>query len=399
MEPDLPGARFPAVAYDRLRWQAESQWGSMTRRERETAFGSYRSAITPQIAATSWAPSRRVSAAAEDAANEIARFDQEIGADGSPLAAVLLRTESAASSQIENLTASAGAIAMADIGDTSRRNAALIAANTTAMLAAIELAEHLNEGTVLKMHDALLGDHDPDIAGRWRQQPVWIGVSSRTPIGADYVAPRHDLVPGAMVDLTAYMNRNDIPLIEQTAIAHAQFETIHPFPDGNGRVGRALMHAMLRNKGLTRTTTVPISAGLLADVPAYHQALTDYRTGDPEPIIERTADAAFRAVTNGRALVADLHRIRNGWSQRVNVRRDSATWRVADLLLRRPVINTRILAKDLGITANHAGRYLDPLQAAGVVTAFSGYRRGLHWRADEVLDALDAFAARSRRGR
>ena len=57
-----------------------------------------------------------------------------------------------------------------------------------------------------------------------------------------------------------------MPVLAHAALAHAQFETIHPFEDGNGRTGRALVHAMLRSKGLTRTVTVPISAGLLVDV-------------------------------------------------------------------------------------------------------------------------------------
>ncbi len=99
-------------------------------------------------------------------------------------------------------------------------------------------------------------------------------------------------VPAAIDDLMAFAARDDVPLLAQIAVAHAQFETIHPFTDGNGRTGRALVQAMLRNKGLTRQVTVPVSAGLLADTDGYIAALTAYRDGDAAPIVERFAEAS-----------------------------------------------------------------------------------------------------------
>ena len=180
-------------------------------------------------------------------------------------------------------------------------------------------------------------------------------------------------------------------------MAHAQFETIHPFPDGNGRTGRALMHAMLKGKGLTRNVTVPVSSGLLAQPDIYHRALTAFRAGSPEDMIELTANAAFRAIANGRQLVSEIRQIRADWQNSVRSRSDSATWRIADLLLRQPVVNTAVLESELAITSNHASRYMDQLRAGEAVTSFSVHRRGLHWKADAVLTALDAFAARSSR--
>ena len=90
----------------------------------------------------------------------------------------------------------------------------------------------------------------------------------------------HTRVPAAIDDLMTFAARDDVPLLAQIAVAHAQFETIHPFTDGNGRTGRALVQAMLRNKGLTRQVTVPVSAGLLVDTDGYIAALTAYRDGD-----------------------------------------------------------------------------------------------------------------------
>ena len=203
--------------------------------------------------------------------------------------------------------------------------------------------------------------------------------------------------PTAITDLLAFTRRADTSTLPQIAVAHAQFETIHPFTDGNGRTGRALVQAMLRNKRLTRQITVPVSAGLLTNTDAYFDALGSYREGDPAPIVERLSEAALLAVTNGRHLVADLRSIREEWNSRITSRRDSAVHRVADLLIRQPVFNAQLLQRELDITTGNARRYVDPLVDAGIIVEFTDRRRNRAWRAPEVLSALDAFAARAGR--
>ncbi|CAN5755699.1 hypothetical protein BH10ACT9_BH10ACT9_37560 [soil metagenome] len=187
--------------------------------------------------------------------------------------------------------------------------------------------------------------------GEFRVEPVWIG-GGFTPVGATFVGPRHELIPEAIGDLIVFTRRADVPALAQIAVGHAQFETIHPFIDGNGRTGRALVQAMLRNKGLTRQVTVPVSAGLLADTAAYFAA-----------------------------------------------RSDSTVWKVADLLTRRPVVNAALLAQELGIESANAHRYLNPLTEVGILVEATNGPRNRVWRSPEVLAALDAFAERAgRRG-
>jgi len=362
--------------------------------------GEYRAAVPAVITDLAVTLPSDVLANAEEASNEIARFDSELGDEIAPFASVLLRTESAASSNIENLTASARAIAEAEaLGDTSRRNAALIVGNTEAMKAAIALADRIDGTAILAMHEALMHSSNPGIAGKWRTEQVWVGGGSFGPRGADFVAPQQDRVPAAIDDLIRFTERSDISVLPQTAIAHAQFETIHPFPDGNGRTGRALIQAMLRNKRLTRQITVPVSAGLLTDIDAYFDALGAYRQGDPVPIVEQLSAASILAVLNGRHLIGDLRAIRAGWTVKITARRDSAIHRVTDLLLRRPVFNAQLLHRELGISTGNARRYVDPLAEAGIIVEFTDRARNRAWRAPEVLQALDAFAVRAgRRG-
>ncbi|HTO01410.1 MAG TPA: Fic family protein [Microthrixaceae bacterium] len=318
-----------------------------------------------------------------------------MGHEIAPFSAVLLRSESAASSRIENLTASARAIAEAQLGDRSRRNASLIVANEQAMRSAISLADQIDADSILAMHRALLERDVPEIAGRWRDRQVWIGGSYVGPHQAMFIPPQHTRVTAAIADLLAFIDRDDIAVLAHAAIAHAQFETIHPFPDGNGRTGRALVHAQLRNKGLTRNVTVPISAGLLTDTDGYFAALTSYRDGNLVPIVQAFARAAFLATNNGRHLASDINDIRARWRDEIKVRSDATAWRIVDLLVRQPVITASFIADRTGIAPQNAYRALRPLLDAGVVVEFTNRRRGRMWRAPEVLDALDQFAARA----
>ncbi|HKY13934.1 MAG TPA: Fic family protein [Microthrixaceae bacterium] len=369
----------------------------MSRRALRRVRGPYEAAVVPCVASASVALSSPVAAAVDDAAAEVARFDAELGHEIAPFAAVLLRSESAASSKIENLTASARAIAEAELNPRGGRNASLIVANERAMIAAIAMAEQIDQDAILEMHAALLGQSAPDIAGRWRDQQVWIGGGDLGPHDAMFVPPHHERVEAAVADLVTFIERDDIPVLAHAALAHAQFETIHPFPDGNGRVGRALVHAHLRSKGLTRSVTVPVSAGLLTDTDTYFEALTSYRDGDVAPIVEAFATAALRATTNARQLVADLHAARDDWQTRIKARRHANAWRAADVLFRHPVVNAALVADELGIEPTNSYRVLRPLVDAGVIVEFTDRTRDRLWRAPDVLTALDQFAARAGR--
>ncbi|GAB3218082.1 Fic family protein [Mycolicibacterium hippocampi] len=386
--------------YEKLLWDApaEAGYGLADLRAAQRQAGEYEAAIPASIAELSVNLPAAVLADAEEASNEITRFDAELGDEIAPFSAVLLRSESAASSNIENLTASARAIAEAEaLGDTSRRNAAQIVSNTEAMKAAVALADQLDENAILAMHSALMRVSDPTSAGQWRTEQVWIGGGSFGPRGADYIAPHHTRVLETIADLLDFTRRTDLPTLPQIAIAHAQFETIHPFTDGNGRTGRALIQAMLRHKRLTRQITVPVSAGLLTNTDAYFHALGSYREGDVAPIVARLSEASLLAVANGRQLVTELRSIREEWNSRITARRDSAIHRVADMLIKYPVINARFLQRELMIRTGNARRYIDPLAEAGVIIEFTDRARNRAWRAPEVLGALDAFAVRAGR--
>lgn len=386
---------WPAIGTEERAWQSKISPDLVSARIRQRHSGPYRAAVVSEIAGQALQLPVDVATLAEDASVEIARFDAELGAEVAPFASVLLRSESASSSKIENLTSGAKSIALAELGSKDKRNATEIVGNVAAMVAALALADRLDEDAILAMHEALLVDVQPEIAGRWREEQVWIGGDSFGPHGAAFIPPHHLHVPALMADLVKFTQRGDLALLSQAAIAHAQFETIHPFPDGNGRTGRALIHAMLRGHGLTRNVTVPVSAGLLTDINGYFDALTAYRNGEPTAIVEKLAYASFAAAANGRQLVLDLRAIRQSWGDKIKARRGATAWQLADVLLRQPVIDAPTVARELGVTPQNALRAITPLTEADILEEFTGFARNRMWQSRQVLDALDEFAARA----
>jgi len=396
-------AAWSDLDYETHDW-IPSQPGLMSRTQRKKHTGPYRAAQPARVATipvSDLGVSAETLAMADEASNAIARFDATTGTTLLPFTSVLLRSESAASSQIENLTASAKNIALAEVEPSAaRRNVLIIVANGRAMQAAIALAGELDEAAVMDMHRALLEQSKPEIVGQWRTVQVWIGGSDYGPHGALFVPPHPALVPAAMNDLFQFIERDDLPVLVHAALAHAQFETVHPFPDGNGRTGRALVHAMLTGKGLTRDVTVPISAGLLVNTEAYFAALTAYRSGDPDEIVRQFAEASFLGIRNGTQLLDALRELKDGWEATLGLRRQATAWRLIDHLFAHPVVSARHVTEHLHVTATTALSAIESLVNHEVLTLISAGKKGKGnriWAASKVLAELDAFSKRAGR--
>jgi len=386
---------WPALEWEPHTGRSATSWG--VRGDEHGIAISYRAAVPPAIADRHPVLDSATAGAARTAELELSRLDAELGARLGMFAPVLLRSEAASSSQIENLTASARAIFSAELGVKSGRNAEQIAANTRSLQAAIALADDLSAASILEMHHVLMERQPRHAPGAWRQEAVWIGTRSESPVGADFVAPHHSRVPALVDDLVRFCARDDMAPVVSMAIAHAQFETIHPFTDGNGRTGRALAQAMLRHTGVTRNLAIPVSAGLLANVAGYHQALTDYRQGDVAPIVRSFSAAIARSVRNTRTLIAELDQVRATWESRLTARRNSNAWRLLEVLMRRPVLSASLAAKELSVKQPNVYPPLRALTDAGIVTSKNEHRLGPFWRADDVLAAVDRFAERAGR--
>lgn len=390
----------PALTFENHVWEVADESASRAQRQRNN--GPYMSAVTPQIAGVELALPGPLAADVDDATVALARFDTYATTvlgpgELAPMAAILLRTESTSSSNIEQITAGARQIALAEIGESGSDNAILVVANVHAMEAALELADDLSVDSILQMHARLLA-REPQWAGRYRDGLVWVGGEKFGPRAATHVGPQRELVDAAMEDLVEFLARTDLPAVAHAAIAHAQFETIHPFADGNGRTGRALVHAILRAQGTVTRATAPVSAGLLRNTDAYFAALTSYRRGDGSAIIEQFAGAARYAAVRGRQLVDDLAaQTRESERKLVGIRSDAAARRVVPILVGQPVVNVHFLHEQLGLPERAAFRALDTLVERGVLEERTGRNRHRVFQQSGILDVLDAFAADIRR--
>jgi Fic family protein len=205
-----------------------------------------------------------------------------------------------------------------------------------------------------------------------RDDQGWIGGTS--PLEAHLVTPPPQHVPGLLDDLVAYANRNDVDPVSQAAIAHAQFELIHPFADGNGRVGRVLIAWVLVRR-LSLVTPPPVSTHIAADVGGYSSGLVLFRLGDHDRWVQWFADAVSGAGRAQQELVSAVQELKRAWEVRLAAPRDgarrlrsnAAAWRVLDLLPRHIVLTAPVVASELGIPLKSASAALRDLVAAGVL--------------------------------
>ena len=310
----------------------------------------------------------------------------------------LLRSESIASSRIEGLELSQRRLARAlydpEAADATARS---VIGNIRAMEAAISLGEAsraISTTDILAIHRTLMeATADRAYAGRIREEQNWIGGYSTGPRNAEFIPPPEDEVPGLLVDLCAFANREDVPAIAQAAVAHAQFETIHPFIDGNGRVGRALIHVLLRRRGLTPTFVPPISIVLATNAKAYVAGLTDYRNDN---LIEwcRLFTAALRTAANHAASLGDrLTGLQDSWRKAAGrPRRDSAAEKLIQTLPARPILDANAAAEIAGVSYEAARLAVLALEDADILKPiFVGRRRNRAWETPEVVALLDNF--------
>ncbi|HUP69916.1 MAG TPA: Fic family protein [Acidimicrobiales bacterium] len=297
--------------------------------------------------------------------------------DFAALARLLLRAEGVASSFIEGVSAPVLDIVLAEADERRAPSAATwVATNLAAVTEAIEAAHAgpLTIESLCRWHRTLMtGSPTPaHHVGVLRAEQGWIGGTS--PLDAHLVTPPPEEVPALVDDLIAYVNRDDVDPVSQAAIAHAQFEVIHPFADGNGRVGRVLV-AWILVRRLSVVTAPPVSTRIAADVGGYGSGLVLFRMGDHNTWIRWFADAVSGAGRAQQELVASVERLQREWRERLEaprqgarrLRSNAAAWRALDLLPRLLVLTGPIVASELAIPLKSANAALRDLVDAGVL--------------------------------
>ena len=196
-----------------------------------------------------------------------------------------------------------------------------------------------------------------------------------------------------MDDLEVFCAREDLPAIAQAAIAHAQFETIHPFLDGNGRVGRCLIHMVMRHRGMVGHLVPPVSQILAANGKTYVGGLTLFREGRVAEWCEIFSRAMETACERTGALGAVLDELQEGWTRRLPpTRADASVRQVLAILPSVPILGVDSAAALIGRDRSAVAPALEQLERLKILTPLrEGARRGRAWAAREVFGVLDEF--------
>lgn len=278
-------------------------------------------------------------------------------------------------------------VTLAELTGNAPSNAKLVAGNVSAMREALDQRGPVTVDAVCAIHKALMRDTGEELGIRSEQ--VWIGGTALSPHGAAFVPPHASRVRAYLDDLMAFADRDDVSPVAKAAIFHAQFETIHPFTDGNGRTGRVLLHRLLTEDEILLYSTLPISAGLLHDINPYMQALDAYHSGEIEPIVNCVTDALELSCVIGTRMTADIDRVLDGWAESNTDRKGSASHRLAPLLVEHPVVNARLVADELGITERAATTLIATACERGILQKVGNARRGVFYQAPELIDILE----------
>ena len=274
------------------------------------------------------------------------------------------------------------------------------AANVTVTAEAVKLGTagaDLSVGDLCVMNGTLMaGSPKAEQCGKLRSGQNWIG--GLTPVRAVYVPPPPESVPWLMDDLVRFCNRSELPPVFAAALAHWQFETIHPFADGNGRTGRALIHYVLARRGLIGQTTAPTSAILLQDKARYISALDTARHLGPPDSPERLdgiarwaehlAETVNHACDYGNRLKAATAAVWRSWSEALP-NPTPAQARLMDFLGNSPVVNAKIAATGIDVDERTARRAIDRLVQHGILEQRSTGRRNRVFQASALLQCID----------
>lgn len=389
-------------------WESQFAGIGLSRRDRRS--GPYRAYVPDRLAGRPFTFEPEVAAEVADAERAIARLDATSTAlaNTEALARLLLRAEAVASSHIEGLQVSPQRLLKADVarnsGLRSDPMAIEVLANVDAMAYAVEGPEHdVTVPRLLEVHRRLLAPTSQSSeAGRIRTQQNWIGGTIYTPFGSAFIPPPPEMVPDLLDDLCGFCNAHDFPAVAQAAIAHAQFETIHPFIDGNGRTGRALIYMVFKRRGLATKTLPPVSLVLATRANDYVTALQATRyDGAPNSTeaiksnsdwIALFASACVQAVRDVESFEARVEQLHHEWKRRLGtVRSDAAAVKLIDHLPAMPILTADTAAKGLDIAFSTATAAIDALIKAGILTQTTAGKRNRAFEARELVDAFTSL--------
>ena len=388
----------------RRQWRSEVASG-LPRSDRASC--DYDAYIPDRLSGRNFRFDGEVAADVADAEAALVRYDASASAlaDTEALARLLLRAESVASSKIEGLEVGGRRLLRAEAahaaGDEPRDVTAMeVLGNIQAMtwaLGTVQPGSDISLDLLLGAHHRLLaGTALDDTGGHIREEQNWIGGSSYNPCSAAFVPPPPEEVGRLLEDLCAFCNTDSLSPVVQAALAHAQFETIHPFVDGNGRIGRILVHLILRRRGLTVRISPPISLVLATWSVDYVEGLTAMRyLGHPDSKpasdglnkwVGLFATACRRAIGDTETFEGQVTELQGEWRGRLGrVRAGSAADRLIGVLPGAPIVTVKGAAALIGRSYQATNLGIAQLEKAGILKQVNIGRRNRAFESSELI--------------
>ena len=289
------------------------------------------------------------------------------------LHATLLKSESISSSLIEGYQTPPGEVLMAQFDPASTSSVAVtVWRNIQALTESLETLDgEWTADAIHEVHHLLL----PNLPHGCRTEQVRVG--GRSIFRAAYVPPPSELVPAYLDDLVRYANEDPATVLTKAAITHAQFETVHPYADGNGRTGRAVVHALFKRAGLVEGAVLPVSTVLKARQDEYIESLGRYRYDEAEGgerrqavdgFVESFAHAVSDSVWLAQRVRDDVDAVEASWAEKTRrIRSDSVAHKVLAALPDTPIVTAESVSSRFGVTPTAAARAIGRLAEAGVL--------------------------------
>jgi Fic family protein len=328
------------------------------------------------------------------------------------IARLLMRAEAVSSSHIEGLTIGTrrllrAEMALAGSGKMQAdANAVTVVGNIRAMECALDAAlsdDRITVETLLRIHASLCaGTPIEQFGGAIRTVQNWVGGSSYNPLNASYVPPAPEYVPQLLDDLASFCNRTDLSPIEQAAVAHAQFETIHPFIDGNGRTGRALIHLILRKRGIAEKFVPPISLALATHASDYIDGLVGFRFDDAEDRkaerdglndwVSTFSGCCSIACEEAEGFESAVQAIKQDWTTKAGpFRKGSIADEAMDAIVSMPIFTVKTLADHCGKSTASVNSFVDLMERAGCIKTAKCGSRNRVFEAPAVINEFNVL--------
>ncbi len=318
-----------------------------------------------------------------------------------------LTREAVLSSRIEGTQATLGEILAADAGASPGKahgDLKEVANYVASLNHGIERLGRLplSIPLILELHERLMEDVRGDQAdpGEFRKVQNWIGPPGCRIEDATYVPPPPELIYECMASLEAFLQDTGMPPLLQIALAHYQFEAIHPFIDGNGRIGRLLITLFLVERGVLPTPLLYLSAFFEATRDRYYEHLYRVTTeGDWEGWLSYFFTGVARQAEDALGRAESINDLLSSWRTEVAAIPSKVLPRALDALAVNPFLTSTRLSKDLDVAFTTAQRAIDRLVELGIVKETSGARRDRVYCARGILDVLEQPARLTPSGR